>query len=111
VSNEKPSDIRPYGRFVGDELILRDELALDRTLMASERTMLSYLRTSLGLLVVGGTVVKLNLMGSPIADTVVGVISFALALFLTYIGITRHLTLLRSMRPLRANSERAKQDA
>jgi putative membrane protein len=41
-----------------DDLILRDHLALDRTRLANERTLLSYLRTALMLLVAGATAVK-----------------------------------------------------
>lgn len=33
----------PYFRFCNDELILRDELAVDRTLLANERTLLESL--------------------------------------------------------------------
>ncbi len=43
----------PYTRFDKDDLILRDELALDRTLLANERTLLAYLRSSITLLIAG----------------------------------------------------------
>lgn len=46
-----------YERFTKDELILRDELAIDRTLLANERTMLSYLRGALSLIIAGLTFV------------------------------------------------------
>ncbi len=36
-----------YSRFSSEELILRDYLALDRTVLANERTLLSYVRTAL----------------------------------------------------------------
>ncbi len=49
----------PYERFQDDELILRDELARDRTHLANERTMLAYLRTAVMLAVAGGTAIKL----------------------------------------------------
>jgi putative membrane protein len=42
-----------------DELILRDQLALDRTRLANERTLLAYVRTAFMLLVVGATALKL----------------------------------------------------
>ncbi len=42
-----------------DELGLRDHLALDRTAMANERTMLAYVRTAIMLLVTSATLVKL----------------------------------------------------
>ncbi|MDA0576867.1 MAG: DUF202 domain-containing protein [Verrucomicrobia bacterium] len=47
----------PYERFEKSELILRDELAIDRTLLANERTVLSYLRGSLTLIIAGVTFV------------------------------------------------------
>ena len=45
----------PYERFQQQELILRDELAIDRTILANERTVLAYLRSALTLVLVGVT--------------------------------------------------------
>ena len=45
----------PYSRFSADELILRDELAVDRTLLANERTLLAYLRAAIALVIAGVT--------------------------------------------------------
>lgn len=42
-----------YSRFDDDELILRDELAIDRTLLANERTLLAYLRSGVALVIAG----------------------------------------------------------
>jgi len=47
----------PYKRFSNCELILRDELAIDRTILANERTVLSYLRGSVSLIIAGVTFV------------------------------------------------------
>lgn len=49
----------PYDRFAAKELILRDELAIDRTILANERTVLSYARTALALAVTGAGAIKL----------------------------------------------------
>lgn len=43
----------PYERFDRGELILRDELAIDRTILANERTLLAYLRSGVALLIAG----------------------------------------------------------
>lgn len=43
----------PYERFLNKDLILRDELAIDRTLLANERTLLAYLRSGVSLLIAG----------------------------------------------------------
>jgi putative membrane protein len=45
----------PYERFQCKELILRDELAIDRTILANERTILAYFRSALTLIIVGVT--------------------------------------------------------
>jgi putative membrane protein len=45
----------PYERFQREELILRDELAIDRTILANERTVLAYFRSALTLVIVGIT--------------------------------------------------------
>ena len=51
-------------RFTVEELILRDHLALDRTRLANERTLLAYLRTALMLMVAGATAERV-MGGSP----------------------------------------------
>jgi putative membrane protein len=48
----------PYESFRRHELILRDWLALDRTILANERTFLAYSRTSLTLIIAGLAFVK-----------------------------------------------------
>ena len=50
----------PYERFGDEDLILRDELALDRTLLANERTLLAYLRSAMALLIAGATMVHFS---------------------------------------------------
>jgi putative membrane protein len=45
----------PYGKFEKSELILRDELAIDRTVLANEATLLAYTRTTLTLVIAGMT--------------------------------------------------------
>jgi len=48
----------PYERFSRTELILRDQLAIDRTILANERTFFSYARTSLALILTGAGFIK-----------------------------------------------------
>lgn len=47
----------PYSKYCADNLILRDELAIDRTLLANERTLLSYLRFAVALLIAGVSII------------------------------------------------------
>ena len=49
--------VSPYDRFESEELILRDELAIDRTLLANERTLLSYLRSGVAMMITGLTII------------------------------------------------------
>ena len=50
----------PYARFENTELILRDELAIDRTLLANERTLLAYLRSGVALIIAGITIIHFS---------------------------------------------------
>ncbi|MBF0286637.1 MAG: DUF202 domain-containing protein [SAR324 cluster bacterium] len=50
----------PYERFNAEDLILRDELAIDRTLLANERTLLAYLRSGIGLMLAGVTFIQFS---------------------------------------------------
>jgi len=47
----------PYSRFDSDDLILRDELAIDRTILANERTLLAYLRSAVAMLIAGVSII------------------------------------------------------
>ena len=47
----------PYHKFTAKELILRDHLAIDRTAMSNESTLLSYIRTSLAIIAAGATLI------------------------------------------------------
>ena len=49
--------MRPYQRFQRTQLILRDELAVDRTILANERTLLAYVRLSITLIIAGISIV------------------------------------------------------
>ena len=50
----------PYSRFESHDLILRDELAIDRTLLANERTLMAYLRAGVALLIAGVTIIHFS---------------------------------------------------
>ena len=48
---------RPYERFKKSDLILRDELAIDRTVLSNERTLLAYIRLAITLIIAGISIV------------------------------------------------------
>jgi putative membrane protein len=76
------SDI-PYGQFRKEELILRDHLAAQRTVLANERTLLAYTRTALTFLI--GGVTFLQFFGH-VAAQVLGWIFLPAALVTAAVG-------------------------
>jgi inner membrane protein YidH len=52
-----------YSQFDINELILRDQLAIDRTLLANERTLLSYLRSGVALFLAGISIIHFSHQG------------------------------------------------
>jgi putative membrane protein len=48
----------PYTKFRGRDLTLNDHLAIDRTVLSNERTLLAYGRTSMAMLIIGGSCLK-----------------------------------------------------
>ena len=78
----------PYVRFRGHSLTLNDYLAIDRTVLANERTLLSYTRTALTMLVIGGTCIKFF---DSLWIEIVGLIFLLAALATFIIGWRRYL--------------------
>lgn len=78
-----------------EEIILRDYLALERTKLANERTLLSYIRSSLYLLVGGIAVIQLEGFEN---IKFVGYIAMGLTGMLILIGIYRFYKLNKHLR-------------
>lgn len=68
-------------------MILRDHLAYDRTVLANERTLLSYIRTSIALLAAGGTLVKI--FPDEPAMVMLGIVLLVLGAVVSVFGIIR----------------------
>ncbi len=49
-----------YSQFDRSQLTLRDELAMDRTMLANERTLLAYLRAGMGLIIAGISIIHFS---------------------------------------------------
>jgi len=78
----------PYaGR--AQQLILRDVLAIDRTRLANERTLLAWLRTALMLLVSGVTLLKL--FEGILVMEVLGAVLIPAGIFAGGLGLRRYL--------------------
>jgi putative membrane protein len=78
-----------------EEIILRDHLAMERTKLANERTLLSYIRTSLYLML--GGIAFLG-MGDLYDTQVPGYISLALSALILIIGILRFYQLKKHLK-------------
>ncbi|MDF3129315.1 DUF202 domain-containing protein [Kiritimatiellaeota bacterium B1221] len=50
----------PYSQYSRKDMILRDELAVDRTLLANERTLLAYLRSAVALIISGFSIMHFS---------------------------------------------------
>jgi putative membrane protein len=88
--------LQDYSRF-NDSLILRDYLALDRTILANERTLFSYIRLSLGLAAAGvGMIELLDIR----AAVVSGCVLVAISPFVCVIGILRFIAMQKKLRTI-----------
>ena len=76
----------PYERFQSGDLILRDELAVDRTALANERTLLSYIRTGLAFGVTGAGTIKFF---ASLISLFLGWCMVVLAFFVVALGVWR----------------------
>lgn len=91
----------PYSKYRPEDLILRDELAIDRTILAVERTLLSYLRASVSLVLAGLTILGLITSGWFI---IVGYIIIPIGILLGIFGIVRSIEMNRKIKILRKKS-------
>lgn len=77
----------PYASFRNEDLILRDHLAIDRTVLANERTLLAYVRTALAFLVVGGSLLKFF---GALVPRLTGAVSIGCGVMLFLVGARRY---------------------
>ena len=88
----------PYERFSSDNLILRDHLACDRTILANERTLLAYVRTALMLGASGVTLVKFFSDHRTLVE--LGYILMLLSFPLFFVGFWRYWNVRKDMQKL-----------
>ncbi|WP_100610528.1 DUF202 domain-containing protein [Confluentibacter lentus] len=80
-----------------DEIILRDYLAIERTRLANERTLLSYIRSSLYLIL--GGIAFLQLEGFSNIKYL-GLLSLLLSVIFLVVGVYRFMLLKKSLKNL-----------
>ncbi|NTV47477.1 MAG: DUF202 domain-containing protein [Chlorobiales bacterium] len=88
----------PYQKFKDNELILRDELAIDRTILANERTLLAYLRSAVSLVIAGVSMMHFSQQGW---FAQVGVACIPVGVFTGIFGVVRYRTINRSITAVR----------
>lgn len=78
----------PYQRIGHGQLGLTDQLAIERTSLANERTLLSYVRTMIGIIAIGGTLIKFF---TELVIVVVGWGFVLMGLVILLIGFLRYI--------------------
>jgi len=88
----------PYARFEKHDLILRDELAIDRTILANERTLLAYLRSAVALLIAGVSIIHFS---EQRWFMILGIFCIPTSLITGIIGIIRYRLMDKSIAVVR----------
>jgi len=97
---------RTYSKFDGAELILRDELAIDRTLLANERTLLAYLRAGVTLVLAGVSIMHFSRHGWFWA---MGIACLPTGILAATIGVWRYRKMNKAISAVRRQSVRNKE--
>jgi putative membrane protein len=95
---ETVMSVNPYDRFQKSDLILRDELAIDRTILANERTLMAYLRSGAALLIAGGSIIHFSNQGWFFA---VGIVCLPGGLVTALVGVLRYRKMHKSISVVR----------
>ena len=88
--------LKNYSTF-RDEMILRDYLALDRTILANERTLLAYLRTFIGTFSAGIVIVKL--LDTPLVN-VIGYVFVIISPLFIVLGAIRYIQISKKLKSI-----------
>jgi|APTNR8051073442_1049403.scaffolds.fasta_scaffold00587_14 putative membrane protein len=70
-----------------EKIILRDYLALERTRLANERTLFSYLRTAIYILLAGLTLFQIRALDY---GHLIGYLAIGISLLMAFIGLVRY---------------------
>lgn len=89
----------PFKTRIIDEKLLREHLALERTKLANERTLLSYIRASIYLLISGLALLQIKNY-QDISLMWVGYLSLLICILFLLVGISRYIALERRLNRL-----------
>ena len=90
----------PYSKFKSEELILRDHLAIDRTVLSNESTILAYIRTSVAIAAAGATII--HFLSGFILD-LIGTLLIIVAFVVLIIGLFRYKKMDKQIKEIREN--------
>jgi len=96
---------KPYERFLQDDLILRDELAIDRTLLANERTLMAYVRLAITLVIAGVSIIHFAM--EKWFETI-GFLCVPVGIAAGFVGWHRYQKMDRQIREIRAKAGQKK---
>lgn len=97
----------PFKTRIIDEKLLREHLALERTKLANERTLLSYIRASIYLLISGLALLQIKEYQG-ISLMWVGYLSLVICVMFLIVGISRYVNLERRLNNLLRDDENLK---
>lgn len=89
----------PFKTRIIDEKLLREHLALERTKLANERTLLSYIRASIYLLISGLALLQIKEYQG-ISLMWVGYLSLLICVLFLLVGFSRYIALERKLNRL-----------
>ena len=90
-----------------NEMIVRDYLALDRTILANERTLLAYLRSFIGAFSAGLAMLKLF---DSLLTNILGSFFIIISPFFVVIGIVRFVQFSKKLKTLTETEEDKNED-
>ncbi len=87
-----------YKNFSKEDLILRDYLAIDRTILSNESTLLAYVRTALAIIAAGATLI--HFFEEMLVQTAGGVLVI-MGIFILILGYRRFKIMQKSISEIR----------
>ncbi len=87
-----------YKAFLTEQFILRDHLAIDRTMLANESTFLAYIRTGLAMSAAGATLVRFGLDKN---SEILGSILVFGGAFIFLVGVLRYRAMKKVIHDIR----------
>lgn len=93
----KENDLQQsYPDIPGDQLTLRDRLAISRTVLANERTLMAYYRTALAVLITGISLIKFF---DSLVLEIIGWVLLPVGAVTVFIGTRNYRCMSRSIYP------------